>query len=198
LCRNIAAKKLKLLGGQSSSCHESGEEKLMAQSLSRIIDNVNEWVGKIIMWLFLPLMLLIVTDVFTRYVLNRPWFYLDINVQITGFIVIMGAGYGLLHGAHIGVDILVQNWSAKRKALFNLILSPLFFIGVGALLWKVIEASIYSIAVSERSATSASAIPLYPYKTMMIAGVALLLLQGISRFLSDFLAAISPTKGGRS
>ena len=161
----------------------------MIERIYKGIDSLNEWTGKIVSWLFIPLMLLIVTDVFTRYVLNRPWFYIEINIQVAAAIAVMGAGYAHLHGSHVGVDVLTSRLSEKGKAVLNIILFPLFFIGIGALLWKLTEHAWDSCLIMERS-WSWLRPPIYPLKTIIAIGVAFLFLQGVA----EFLRSLSHTK----
>ena len=149
----------------------------MAEAFSRYVDAISEWAGRIFGWMFEVLMLSVVADVFTRYVLNKPWYYMDFNIQFMGALALMGGAYTLLHRGHVGVDICVTRLSQKGKAILNVILFPLTVISVGALLWKTGEGAMDSLRIMEHY-TSAFAPPIYPYKTMMAVGVALLLLQG--------------------
>jgi TRAP-type mannitol/chloroaromatic compound transport system permease small subunit len=149
-----------------------------------LIDKVNEWSGRIVALLFVPFSILVVVDVFTRYVLNNAWYYIDVNIQIMGLLIAVGVGYCLLHRGHIGVDILVQHFSLKKRAVLNLILTPLFFIGVGALVWKLGENAIKSVLILENY-TSALGPPIYPFKVFMTLGFFLLLLQGLANTLRD-------------
>ena len=161
----------------------------MMEAFCRLIDGINEWSARIVAWLFVPFSVLVVVDVFTRYVLNNAWYYIDINVQLMGILIVMGVGYCHLHHGHIGVDILVQRFSPKKKALLDLILTPLFFVGVGALLWKVGDAAWDSVRILENY-TSALGPPIYPYKVIMVLGFFLLLLQGLAKVIRDFRTAI--------
>ena len=122
----------------------------MAESFCRLVDSINERAGRIVSWLFIPLTLLVVTDVFTRYVLNRPWFYLDINVQVMGILIVMGAGYCYLHNGHVSVDILITRLSARKRAILEVILFPLVLGALGPLLWKVTEGAIQSVQMLQR------------------------------------------------
>ena len=151
----------------------------------RLVDKANEWSGRIVALLFAPFSILVVVDVFTRYVLNNAWYYIDVNVQLMGLLIAMGVGYCLLHEGHIGVDILVQNFSTKKRAILNLILAPLFFIGVGALVWKIGENALKSVLILENY-TSALGPPIYPFKVFMTLGFSLLFLQGLANTIRDF------------
>jgi len=151
----------------------------------RCIDVVNEWVGKTVAWLFIPFALLVVVDVFTRYVLRQPWFYIDINIQIMCALVLLAGGYLFLHKGHIGVDVLVIRLSPRYRAMLDLILFPVLVCSIGALLWRTGIAAWDSWAFLE-SYTSAFEPPIYPLKTVIVLGVLLVLLQGTAKFIRDF------------
>ena len=155
------------------------------ETFCRLVDKVNEWSGRIAAVLFVPFSILVVVDVFTRYVLNNAWYYIDVNIQIMGLLIAMGVGYCLLHEGHIGVDILVQHFSTRKRAILNLILAHLFFIGVGALVWKIGANALKSVLILENY-TSALGPPIYPFKLFMTLGFSLLLLQGFANTLRDF------------
>jgi TRAP-type mannitol/chloroaromatic compound transport system permease small subunit len=154
------------------------------EAFSRLVDKVNEWSGRIVALLFVPFSILVVVDVFTRYVLNNAWYYIDVNIQIMGLLIAMGVGYCHLHGGHIGVDILVQQFSTRKRAILNLILSPLFLVGIGALVWKVGENATKSVLILENY-TSALGPPIYPFKVFMTLGFSLLFLQGLANIMRD-------------
>jgi len=166
----------------------------MREAFSQRIDAINEWTGKIVGWLFIPFTLLVVSDVFTRYVLRNPWYYIDVNIQIMGVIVVMGAGYCLLHNGHVSMDVLVIRFSPRKKAILNMVLFPVFFSVIGALLWKVGEGAWNSVRVLE-DYTSALALPIYPFKIIMVVGIFLLLVQGIANFIRDFMI-VTRSKAG--
>lgn len=168
----------------------------MPEALCRRIDAINEWVGKTVAWLFIPLTLFIVVDVFTRYVLTKPWYYIDINVQIMGTLIVLGAGYCHLHQGHVAVDILVSRLSTRKRAILDLILFSLFLVGMGGLLWKLAGAAWNSLLVLERSSTVLEP-PIYPYRAIMVVGVFLLVLQGTAKFIRDLKIITSPKPGGK-
>jgi len=169
----------------------------MVKSFCRLIDSLNEWVGKISGWLIIPLILLVVFDVTLRYVFNRPtvWAW-DINIQLLGALVVLGGGYALLHGAHIGVDALVMRFSPRGRAIVDLFTSGFFFFGIGVLLWKAFGDALFSVQIKELY-TSVFAPPIYPFKILMVVGILLLLLQGVVKFIRDLSKVISPEMKGR-
>ena len=165
------------------------------KAIPHVIDNLNEWCGKIFSWLLIPLTLLVVLDVFTRYVLNRPWYYIDFSIQVAGCLAVLGMGYTYLHNGHVGVDILVVRLSPKMRAVLDLILSPLFFIGVGALLWKTTEAAYDSLRNLDKF-TSMLELPEYPYRILIAVAILLFFLQGIAKFVRDLIIAATVNQEG--
>ncbi len=163
----------------------------MAETFCKWVDTINEWSGKIVAWLFIPFTLLVTTDVFTRYVLNKPWYYLDINVQIMSTIILLGAGYNLLHNKHIEMDLLVDRLSRKKRARLNLVLYPLIIFALGVLLWKITIAAADSIRVLEKY-TSGFGPPIYPLKTIVAIGVLLFLLESIAKYIRIVKTAFGP------
>lgn len=144
------------------------------------------------------MVLFVTVHVITRYVFAKPtiWAW-DVNIQLAGLLVILGGGFTLLHRSHIGVDILVVRLSPRKRAILDLITGLLFFMGVGVLLWKTVDAS-WASFMRREVYTSYLAPPIYPLKLIMIGGVALLLLQGISKFIRDFDTAFFGKSGERS
>lgn len=169
----------------------------MAKAFCRRIDSCNEWTGKIVCWLIIPLTFIVVYDVILRYVFNRPtvWAW-DINIQLLGALVILGGGYVLLHNGHIGVDVLVVRLSPRKRAMVDLVTSLFFFFGVGVLLWKASLDAWSSLQIRELY-TSFFQPPIYPLKIVVVIGVLLLLLQGIAKFMRDLSAVTSREMGGK-
>lgn len=163
---------------------------------TRVINRINDRVGKGVSFLLLVLMAIAVFEVIARYVFNKPtiWAW-DINIQVCCLIACFGAGYTLLHDGHVKVDILVTGLSPRRRAMVDLITSLLFFLGMGILIWQGWEQGIKAVAIRE-SLSTVWAPPIYPLKmTLVVAGV-LLLLQGAVKFRRDLGIILS--KRGQS
>lgn len=167
-----------------------------AEAFCQCIDAINKWTGKIVAWTVVPMTTLVVIDVTLRYIFNRPTIWVwDINVQLLAVIGAMGMGYTLLQGGHIGVDIIVTGMSRRKRAFLDLFTSLLFFCGIGVMMWKLSLAAGNSIRIRE-TINSVFAPPLYPLKVVIAIGIALLLLQGIARFIRDFNIAVT-SKGAK-
>jgi len=168
----------------------------MGSAIVRFIDAVNEWVAKYFSLLIIPLVLIVTVDVVLRYIFNRPlvWSW-DINSQLLGVIAVMGAGYALLQRAHIGVDVFVMRLSPRTRAIIDMITAPLFFLAMGVLIWKSGQAAWTAILRKEVVAGVVNT-PLYPFRVIMVIGIVLFALQGISKFISDFRIATGREESG--
>lgn len=156
------------------------------------IDLLNEWVGRTVAYAVLPLTFITFFEVVMRYAFNRPtiWAW-DVNVQLFGFIIIMGAGYTLLHGGHVIVDFAVSRFSLRQRALIDLITAWLLFFACAILIWKSGMVAWSSFMMKEAH-TSVWGPPIYPLKMVIPIGAFLLMLQAVAKFVRDLIIVIAP------
>ena len=161
------------------------------KNFANIIDNANEWTGKICSFAIIPLTFIVALDVTLRYIFNSPLPWgLDVAIQLMGFIVFMGLGYTLLHKGHICVDVFSSKLSAKGQAILDLITFPFFLLSIGCLLWVAVPVAITSTATKEVFPSYVMP-PIYPFRIVIALGLFLLALQGIAKFIRDFSLATS-------
>lgn len=151
----------------------------------RLIDNINDWVGKIVAFGCLLMFLLVLAEVIRRYLFNAPTVWMnELTQMVFGVYIVVCAGYVLRWQGHVSVDIFYSRFSTKGKAvadiatffLFLLFSGMLFFYG-GAFAWQ-------SLTRLEHSGSAWNA-PIYPIKFMLPVGAFLLLLQGIAKLIRD-------------
>jgi len=159
------------------------------QRTLRVIDLINEWIGRIAALLILPLVASIVYDVTMRYAFDAPtiWAW-DLNILIQGAIVVLGGGYALLYKGHISVDVLSSRLSPRKRARLDLFTNLLFIVAISLLLWKVTQNTFHSIRILEEF-TSTWGPPIYPLKVIMTIGISAMLLQAIAGWIRDFRMA---------
>jgi TRAP-type mannitol/chloroaromatic compound transport system permease small subunit len=152
------------------------------QGLCRWIDNLNAWVGWVVAWVTLGLVLVVFTDVVMRYVFRTSFvFTQELEWHLFAFIFLIGGGYTLLQDGHVRVDIIYQKLGFKARAWVNL-LGVLLLLIPGCLLiiitsWKFVYQS-WSIL---EGSPDPGGIPLrFVLKACIPAGFMLLLLQGLS------------------
>lgn len=160
-------------------------------SVIRFIDKTNEWVGKAVSFLLIPLVLITAFEVVMRYIVKRPtiWSW-DLNIQIFAAIIMLGGGYALLNKNHVVVDVLVMNMNARKRAILDLMTSIFFFMGMIVLLAGGWEMAWISIKARETMPTI-WAPPYYTMKMLIPAGTFLVILQGISELLKNIIIVFS-------
>lgn len=162
-----------------------------AEVFCRAIDSLNERVGKIACWLIIPLTFIIGYDVGMRYLFGQPtaWAW-DIGVQLAGLLVILAGGYAMLHGGHIGVDVLVENMSPRRRAFIDVATGLILLYAIGILVWKLGADAWNSLQIREEYNSYFSP-PIYPFKVIAVLGGILLLLQAVAKLIRDIITATS-------
>ncbi len=149
----------------------------------RFADDLSAWFGKVFAWLIVLMAFGTGWAVFARYVLNRPpaW-SLDVSFIAYGTLFMMGGAYTLSRGGHVRGDFLYRLWQPKTQAKIDLLLYIIFFFpGVTALIFSGWKYSSKSWSYGEVSINSPAGIPIYQFKTVMVAAGILLFIQGIGQ-----------------
>lgn len=159
----------------------------------RRIDRFTVRTGSLIAWLIVPLVVVMVYEVFARYLFYAPtiWAY-DTTYMLYGTHFMLGAAYTLHRGGHIRTDIFYQNWSIRRRGIVDAILYLLlFFPGILLFFWMGLQEALQSWDIREVSDASPWRPIIYPFKAMIPLALLLLLIQGVAEFLKSFHAALT-------
>lgn len=160
--------------------------------ITRVIDKVGEWSGKIFAWLIVPLVGIITYEVIARKFFGAPtvWSF-DMSYMLYGSLFMLGAAYTLLNKGHIRTDIFYNRFSERLQGTIDAVLYLLFFFpGMAFFLWSGWDEAWHAFVIRERSDASPWRPPLYPLKFVIPGSAALLLLQGISEFLKSLHAML--------
>lgn len=172
--------------------------------ITAAIDVLNNWAGRVICLLMIPLILAIVYEVFSRNMFAiltengmndlaiswglgpTLWVY-DISRMLGGVIFMAAAGYALLRGVHIRADFLYRNWSLKTQATVDATLYMAFYLPAMLFFtWVSTEYWLKAFLVNETAADSTWAPILWPARLAMPVGAALLFLQGFPELFRAF------------
>lgn len=156
------------------------------------VDSASDWVGRICMWSVLIGMIIVIYEVFTRYVLNiaNEWVF-ETTIMIYAFHFCMCASYALLHNAHVSIDIISGKCSKRVQAILDIISYCIFFFpSVGIILWRGIKFAADSWAIKEVSWSHFPA-PIYLQKTIIPVMAFLLLIQGVAIFIRRIEQAVA-------
>ena len=155
------------------------------------IDRFSLWVGRLVCWLAVPIFLAMVYEIVVRYAFTAPtlWAY-DVSRMLYGASFVLGAGYALSKGVHIRADFLYRNWSVKTQGRIDATLYIVFYFpGLIAFLLTSLDFAGVSWMRGERGMDTAWMPYVAPIKSALPAGIALLLIQGISETLKSLYAA---------
>jgi len=159
-------------------------------TILNLVDNMNDWIGRILSYGVFMMFILVLTEVIRRYFFNAPTVWgNELTQLIFGVYVILSGGYILRWGGHVNVDIFYAQLSDRWKAILDIITSSIFFLFCimlliygGSLAWE-------SLSTFEHS-QSAWNPPLYPFKLAIPLAALLLLLQGLAKLIRDILTLI--------
>jgi TRAP-type mannitol/chloroaromatic compound transport system permease small subunit len=155
---------------------------MSADRLLHGIDGVSTWVGKLAAWLIIGLMLLVVAEVFKRYMLNMPtaWIF-DASNMLYGSLFMLCGAYTLAQNGHVRGDFFYGSMKPRTQALFDIILYIVFFLpGIAALIYAGSTYAAQSWRIVEHSTVTADGPPIYHFKTVIPIAGALLMLQGLA------------------
>ena len=164
--------------------------KWMASTITRI-DLFSKWVGNIVCWITVPLILGMVYEVFARKLFLAPtiWAY-DMSRFFYGALFMLGAGYALSKGVHIRADFLYRNFKVKTQGRVDFWLYLLFYFpGLIVFCYMTIGFVQESIMRGERGMDTTWMPYMWPIKTCLLIGIIFLLVQGVSELLKSYLAA---------
>ncbi len=124
------------------------------RQLSSVIDRIADFVGYLSGWLVPIMMMLVVVDVFMRYVMHRPLMVAD---ELTAYMLValsfLGFAYTWRQGGHVRVEVVV-NYLPPRLydwvRLIGLILTFLFMLEMDRAAYKMI---VYALDLKMRSST---------------------------------------------
>jgi TRAP-type mannitol/chloroaromatic compound transport system permease small subunit len=163
-------------------------------AILHLVDEINDWVGKILSFGVLFMFVLVMIEVIRRYLFNSPTVWgNELTQLIFGVYVVLCGGYVLRWGGHVNVDIWYDRFSAKGKAIIDIFTFSLFLMFCGMMLLYGGSLAWESLSTFEHS-QSAWNPPLYPVKLMIPAGAFLLLLQGMAKLARDIATVVTGEK----
>lgn len=155
-------------------------------AFSRLIDQLNERIGRIVMWGVLVATLIATGNALAKHFLGQgsnAW--LEAQWYVFGALFLLGAGYTLKHNGHVRIDIFHQRLSVKSQAWIDLLGGLLFLLPfAGLLAWLSWPLLVESLRIHEIS-SDAGGLVRWPVKLLLPAGFALLFLQGISETIKS-------------
>ncbi|MBM4277691.1 MAG: TRAP transporter small permease subunit [Deltaproteobacteria bacterium] len=164
--------------------------------LIRIIDLINEWSGRAVMWLALILFATTAYETMQRYLFRMTSVALQESTwHLYSLLFLLGMAYTLKHDRHVRVDIFYDRMSDRQKAGVDLfailvLILPFCLLMIG-FSWKFM---LTAYQIGERSGDPGGLSARWILKAAIPAGFSLLLLQGISEILKNLFVLFQDKK----
>lgn len=153
------------------------------------LENINEWVGRLIAWLTLLIVLVTFLVVILRYGFNFGSIALQESTSyFHAFVFMLGAAYTLKHDGHVRVDIFYRKMNKTKKAWVDLLGTVLLLFPV--CLFILISSWDYvfvSWGLFEESGEAGGLAYVYILKTALLIMPILLMLQGTALVLRNLI-----------
>ena len=153
------------------------------ESYVQFADKVSAWFGKAFAWCILVMAFGVGYEVVVRYLLRAPtvWAF-DVSYIMYGTLFMMGGAYTLSRNGHVRGDFIYRLWQPRTQAKVELALYFLFFFpGILALIFSGWRYASRSWRFGEVSSMSPANIPIFQFKSIIVAAGVLLLIQGIAQ-----------------
>jgi len=152
--------------------------------LARTIDRINELIGKTFAWAILAAVLVSAGNAIIRKVFNvssNAW--LELQWYLFGAAFLLAAAYTLKQNEHIRVDIVYGMWSRRTQHWIDL-LGHIFFLMPFVLLMIYYFWPYFLLSYRNgETSSSAGGLLIWPAKSLLLIGFAMLGLQGLSEII---------------
>ncbi|WP_432787075.1 hypothetical protein AAEX37_01159 [Oligella sp. MSHR50489EDL] len=156
----------------------------MIEKYLRIQDGISEFVGRVVSWFSLVLIVTLIYEVVSRYFFNAPtiWSH-ELSTMIFGAFAILSASYTLKHLGHVRSDVLYLLMPARMQRFCDILVYSIGLFVLAIFLIQSIEFAQKSWAMREVSARSIWQPPLYYIKTVIPLAIILLMLQSLAELV---------------
>jgi TRAP-type mannitol/chloroaromatic compound transport system permease small subunit len=156
----------------------------VALALSRLIDNINTWVGRTVAWLVLVAVLVSAGNAVSRKVFDassNAW--LELQWYLFGAVFMLAAAYTLRQNEHIRIDIIYGQFSRRKQHWIDLF-GHVFFLMPFVLLMSVYLFYYVNTAYqSGEVSANAGGLTIWPAKALLLIGFLQLFFQGVSEII---------------
>lgn len=152
--------------------------------ISKVIDRVNEFIGKAVSWLILVSILISAGNAVIRKMFNESsnaW--LELQWYLFGAAFLLAAAYTLKQNEHIRVDLVYGHLSRRAQHWIDLLGHIVFLMPFALLMvFYLFPYAVLSFRSGEMS-TNAGGLIIWPAKAMLLIGFFLLAWQGVSEII---------------
>jgi len=155
--------------------------------VSKLIDTINEWVGKGIMWLVLAAVLISAGNAVMRKAFDiSSNAFLEIQWYLFAAVFMLGSGYVFLRNGHVRIDFISSKLSKRTNTIIDIVGMVMFTVPLSLILinlsWPVFERAWISGEMSQ----NAGGLIRWPVFLLIPVGFSLLMLQCASELIKRF------------
>lgn len=161
------------------------EHEAHATAFERAVDWLSDRSGMFVALWSVNAVLAYTYEVVMRYAFNQPTIWVhESSYLLFGMQYVIAGAYGLLHGAHVRVDVIYTKLSKRVRGAVDVITSVFFFAFVLVMIstgWRFFSDS---YGMGERSLETWQ-VQYWPVKATLLLGALLILLAGVSQLTKD-------------
>jgi TRAP-type mannitol/chloroaromatic compound transport system permease small subunit len=154
----------------------------MLKSFIRAVDALNEAIGRTASWLVLGAVIVCFLVAILRYAFSIGFTWMqELYVWQHALVFMLGAGYTMLHGGHVGVDILTSRFTERTRAWLDIVSTFVFLFPWLAVIAFYSAPYIRASWSVRETSSSADGMPgLFLLKSVIWVFCAILFLQGLA------------------
>jgi TRAP-type mannitol/chloroaromatic compound transport system permease small subunit len=163
--------------------------------VSRLIDRLNEFFGRWVVWLVLAAVLLSAGNAIVRKVFNNSSnAMLEMQWYFFSAVFLLCSGYTLLRNEHVRIDVVMGRFSPRTQTWID-VLGTIFFLMPMAAIFIYLSWPVFIRTYTHGEiSTNAGGLLIWPARALVPVGFTLLLLQGVSELIKRiaFLTGSGP------
>jgi TRAP-type mannitol/chloroaromatic compound transport system permease small subunit len=165
-------------------------------ALINAIERATGSVGVFASLLLVPLVIATCYEVFARYAFGAPtiWAY-EVGYFLTGSHFLLGIAYTLRTNEHIRIDIFSGHFSARTRALIDLVGYAVTLPTMIWLSYALFQHLAQGYLRNERSGQSAMNMPVWPFRVVFFVAFTLLALQIAAEVMKAVRSMKAPQEG---
>jgi TRAP-type mannitol/chloroaromatic compound transport system permease small subunit len=164
-------------------------------SLSRLIDRLNEFVGRWVAWLVLAAVLISAANAVVRKVFNYSSNgLLEIQWYLFAAVFLLAAGYTLMRQEHVRIDVISGRFSKRTQIWIDIVGLSLFLLPFVIVVMGMVMPLVIRAYETNEMSSNAGGLIRWPVFAMLPLGLALLGAQAISELIKRvaFLKGLIP------
>jgi TRAP-type mannitol/chloroaromatic compound transport system permease small subunit len=153
-------------------------------NISKLIDRLNDNIGKLTYWLTLVAVLVSSGNATVRYLFDtssNAW--LELQWYLFSAVFLLCGGYALLHGSHVRIDVVYGRWSRRTQLWIDVFGTVVFLLPMAVLILYLSWPVFMNAFMNKEVSSNAGGLIVWPARLLLPAGFFLLVLQGISELI---------------